>query len=516
MDKQSNNNKLIAKNTLFLYVRMLFILFVTLYTSRMVISALGIVDYGVFNVVAGFVSMAGFLNVTLASSLQRFYSFEKSGDGTIGVRRVFSTALLIHFVMAATILLLMETVGHWYVNHVMVFPEDRVFAAGVAYQMAVVSLLLTVAQTPFLAAITAYERFDFYAIIGIAEVVLRLAAVVVLQWLPFDKVIAYSVMTFGVTAVVFIIYSLYAIRHIISKWQGAWNRGQRGIDTVLLRRILVFSSWSLLSTFTLMAKGQGVNMLLNVFFGNVVNAARAIAYQVNAAMTSFSNNVALSFRPQIISSYAAADKQRVEQLFISSSRACFVLMALLTMPLVVEMDYVLSLWLGAGNVPEHTRAFTVLVLIDSLIGMVGMPCALVAHAVGRLRDYTVYPSVVGLLVLPVIWIALRSGMMAEGAFVLIIACSSGQQVLSLWLLHRLFPFSLQRYLQQVLLPCLLFLVLNAIGPMAVGAALRPSLIRLLVTSATGVSVGIALAWFLILTSSERDMLVQFVNKRIRR
>lgn len=513
MDKQSNNNKLIAKNTLFLYVRMLFILFVTLYTSRMVISALGIVDYGVFNVVAGFVSMAGFLNVTLASSLQRFYSFERSRDGTIGMRRVFSTALLIHFVMVAAILLLMETVGLWYVHHVMVIPADRLFAAGVAFQMAVVSLLLTVAQTPFVAAITACERFDFYALTGIAEVLLRLIVVVVLQWLPFDKVIAYSVMMFCVTAVVFIIYSLYALRHIVFKVS---VQGNTGIDMNLLRHILEFSGWNLLSTFTLMAKGQGVNMILNVFFGTVVNAARAIAYQVNAAMTSFSNNVALSFRPQIISSYAADNKQRVEQLFISSSRACFVLMTLLTMPLVAEMNYVLSLWLGADNVPAHTRIFTILVLFDSLIGMVGMPCTLVAHAVGKLRDYTVLPSIIGVSVLPVIWTALRLGMMAEGAFVLIIVCSLVQLVLSLWLLHRLFPFSFQRYLQQVLLPCLLFLVLNAIGPMVVVSTLRPSLIRLLVTSATGVLAGMALTWLLILTSSERNMLVQFVNKRIRR
>lgn len=367
MNKQSKNNKLIAKNTLFLYVRMLFILFVTLYTSRMVISALGIVDYGVFNVVAGFVSMAGFFNVTLASSLQRFYSFERSHDGVIGMRRVFSTAMLIHFVMATAIFLLMAIVGRWYVNHVMVIPADRLIAAGVAYNMAVVSLLLGVMQTPFVAAITACERFDFYAMIGIAEVLLRLIAVIVLQWLPFDKVIVYSLMTFGVSAIVFVIYSLYAFRHIIFK---ASVQGNTGIDMILLRHILVFSGWSLLNTFTLMVKGQGVNMLLNVFWGTVVNAARAIAYQVNAAMTSFSNNVALSFRPQIISSNAADDKQRVEQLFISSSRACFVLMTLLTMPLLVEVGYVLSLWLGADNVPAHTHAFTILVLIDSLIGKV--------------------------------------------------------------------------------------------------------------------------------------------------
>jgi hypothetical protein len=180
------------------------------------------------------------------------------------------------------------------------------------------------------------------------------------------------------------------------------------------------------------------------------------------------------------------------------------------------MNYVLSLWLGSDNVPAHTQIFTILVLFDSLIGMVGMPCSLVAYAIGKLRDYTVLPSIIGVSVLPVIWSALRLGMMAEGAFVLIIVCSLVQLVLSLWLLHRLFPFNFQRYLQQVLLPCLLFLVLNAIGPMVVVSTLRPSLTRLLVTSATGVLAGMALTWLLILTSSERNMLVQFVNKRIRR
>lgn len=517
MNRLADSNKRIAKNTLFLYVRMVFILGVTLYTSRVVISALGIDDFGIFNVVTGFVSMFGFLNVTLASSIQRFYSFEGSRNEESGMQRVYVTGLFIHFCFAVGILLLMETLGLWYINNIMVIPEGRMFAANVAYQFAVASMLMVVMEIPYEGAIMAQERFSYYALVGIGEVLLRLLLVITLPWLPFDKVMTYSLMTFSVSVVHFLLYAVYARKKILSAGLNsrrlADNRLTHYFDRALFRSILSFSGWSLLSTLSQTVKGQGLNMLLNVFFGTAVNAARAIAFQVNAAVTSFSNNVALTFRPQVISSYAANDHDRVENLFYSCSRACFVLMAVIVIPLVFEMDNVLALWLGAANVPAQTQIFTILVLADSLVCMFSMPCSLVAHAVGRIRNYTVLPSLLGIMLLPSAWWGLRQGMPAAWVFALTVLFSMVQQAVSLLLLHRMFPFRLGRYFMVVLLPCLLFLVLSGVVPLLFCSLLEPSLLRMFGTVCTSVVASSLIALFVVMRHDERSLVLSFVRHR---
>jgi O-antigen/teichoic acid export membrane protein len=482
-----------------------------------VLSALGIEDFGIFNVVVGFVSMFGFLNITLASSIQRFYSFEGSRNGECGMQRVYVTGLCIHFFFAMGILMLMETLGLWYVNHIMVIPEGRLFAANVAYQFAVASMLIVVIEIPYLGAILAQEHFNYYALVGIVEVLLRLLLVIVLAWLPFDKVMTYSLMTFSVAVIHFLFYFIYAKTRILSAGLGshhlpAW-RLPRDFDRGLFRSILSFSGWNLLSTLSQTVKGQGLNMLLNVFFGTVVNAARAIAFQVNAAVTSFSNNVALSFRPQVISSYAANDHDRVEYLFLGCSRACFVLMALIVVPLVFEMDYVLSLWLGAANVPAQTQIFTILVLADSLVGMFNMPCTIVAHAVGKIRNYIVLPSFLGIILLPSAWWGLHAGMPASWVFALTILFSMVQQVASLLLLHHIFPYRLGRYFAVVLLPCLLFVVLSGVIPALFCCLFEPSLARLFGTVCASITMSTLLAIFVVIRPDERRELLVFVRQK---
>ena len=518
MKTLADSNRRIAKNTIYLYVRMFFILGVTLYTSRVVISALGINDFGIFNVVAGFVSMFGFLNITLASSIQRFYSFEESRNGKSGLLRVYATGLFIHLCFAMGILLLMETLGLWYVNHIMVIPEGRLFAANIAYQFAVASMLIVVMEIPYVGVIIAQEHFNYYALVGIAEVVLRLLLVIVLTWLPFDKVMSYSMMTFSVAVIHFLFFFIYAQKKILSVGLDSHHLTLRCLaydfDRNLFRNILSFSGWNLLSTLSQTVKGQGLNMLLNVFFGTVVNAARAIAFQVNAAVTAFSNNVALSFRPQVISSYAANDHDRVENLFFSCSRACFVLMAVIVIPLVFEINYVLSLWLGASNVPAQTQLFTILVLADSLICMLNMPCSIVAHAVGKIRNYTVLPSLLGIMLLPTTWWGLHKGMPATWVFAFTILFSMVQQVASLLLLHRIFPYRLGRYFMVVLLPCLLFLALSGVVPLLFCCLFEPSLPRMFGTVGVSVATSALVAFFVVMLPDERRVLWAFARQKV--
>lgn len=508
----TGSNTRIARNTLFLYIRMFFVLAVSLYTSRVILHTLGVSDYGVYNVVAGFVSMFGFLNVTLAASMQRFYNFEGTADGAAGRHRVYKTGLAIHLGLAFCLLVLMETLGWWYVNNVMVVPPERLLAANVAYQMAVGSLLFVVVEIPFSASVMAAEHFDYYAMVGILEVVLRLLAVIALPWLPWDKVIVLATLTLAISAVRFLMYFVYAKIRTLPR-----RPAERGSATShpLLRQMLSFSGWNLLGTLSQMFKGQGVNMLLNVFFGTVVNAARAVAFQVNAAITSFSNNVAMSFQPQMVNSYAADERSRLLNLFFAETRICFVLMTLLITPLVLEMDFVLCLWLG-DSVPPQTRIFTILVLADSLVCTLEMPCTQVAYAVGRIRDYKVVPAVVSLMLLPTSWIGLRMGMSAVAVFAMTIVFSTLQVMTSMAMLRRIFSYSLTGYLRRVLLPCCLFLGLNVLIPLLVHRSMDSSWQRLAATCATEACVGGLLAWFVVMDRREKEMLTGYCHKLLRR
>ncbi len=511
----SGSNKRIAKNTLFLYIRMFFVLAVSLYTSRVILHTLGVSDYGVYNVVAGFVSMFGFLNVTLAASMQRFYNYEGTADSQRGYRKVNTTGLAIHLGLAFCLLVLMETLGWWYVNNVMVMPPERLLAANIAYQMAVGSLLFVVLEIPYTAAIMAREHFDYYALVGILEVLFRLSAVIALPWLPYDKVIALATLTLAISAVRFLMYFLYARYNILIVKRNVpccSTFGEKAQpDYHLLKQMLSFSGWNLLGTFSQLFKGQGVNMLLNVFFGTVVNAARAVAFQVNAAITSFSNNVAMSFQPQMVNSYAANEHSRLLNLFYAESRICFVLMAFLITPLIMEMDYVLGLWLG-DSVPPQTRVFSILVLIDSLLCTLEMPCTQVAYAVGRIRDYKVIPAAVGLMLLPSAWLGLKMGMDAVSVFVMTIVFSTFQIITSMAMLHRIFDYRISDYLRRVLLPCLLFVGLNLVGPLAVYCNIDSSWQRFVLTCATEVVLGGLLSYFIVMDKREKVLLIGYVHK----
>ena len=517
--RMTGSNTRIARNTLFLYIRMFFVLAVSLYTSRVILRTLGVSDYGVYNVVAGFVSMFGFLNVTLAASMQRFYNYEGTSDAQRGYRRVYATGLTIHLAIAFVLLVLMETLGWWYVNNVMVVPPERLLAANVAYQMAVGSLLLVVLEIPYTASILARERFDFYALVGILEVTLRLLAVIALPWLPYDKVIALATLTITISAVRFLMFFVYAKRKTLPAGKGVYTAEtdsndsipQQGESPSLLRQMLSFSGWNVLGTFSQVLKGQGVNMLLNVFFGTVVNAARAVAFQVNAAITGFSNNVAMSFQAQIVNSYAAREHSRLMNLFYAESRICFVLIAFLITPLVLEMDFVLSLWLG-DSVPPQTRIFTILVLIDSLVCTLEMPCTQVAYAVGRIRDYKVVPAVISLLLLPTAWVGLKMGMSAVSVFTMTIVFSVLQVTASMTMLHRIFTYSVTEYLRRVLLPCFLFLCLNVVAPLMVCRLMDSSWLRLVAVCIAEGIAGLLLAYFLVLGKSEKELLLNYLRK----
>lgn len=334
-----SSSKRIAKNTLMLYFRQILIMLVSLYTVRVILNTLGAVDYGIYNVVAGVVTMFGFLSGAMATASQRYFAFEMGRGNKEGLRKVFCITFTIYILLALIILLLAETIGLWFVNHKLVISEERIVAARWIYQFAVLSFMVSLLTTPYMAAIIAHENMKIYAYMSVVDAVLKLGIVYVLQILPYDKLIVYGALLLTVTGISTAVYRLYCkSRYSECHYRFEWDKN-------LYREILSYSGWNLFGASIGIVKNQIINILLNMFFGPLVNAARGIAAQVNGAVTSFSGNFSTAMRPQIIKSYAAQNHDETIKLVQRGCKGTFFLMYLFALPLMIETPYVLTLWL---------------------------------------------------------------------------------------------------------------------------------------------------------------------------
>ena len=505
----SDSNKRIAKNTAFLYIRLLFVLFVSIYTTRVVLRYLGIEDYGIYNVVAGFVLMFSFLNNSMSISIQRFYNYVKGEDGELSQSDVYSAALLAQGIIAVATLVLLESVGWWYINNVMVVPPERVFAANCVFQFSVLSLVVVVMQGPFSGAILSNERMDYFALGSMVDVVLRLVIVLVLPYLPFDKLISYGVLSFVVSVVGFFWYYLYCHRCFRDL------RFVKDRSGILLRRLLTFSGWNLLDMFSYTVKGQGLNVLINAFFGPTVNAARGISNQIMSAIQGFSSNIVMAFRPQLVESYAKGELARTTMLMFSMSKISYVFLYMLSVPIVVELDMVLRLWLG-DNIPDYTVPFTILVLANMVVSSLNTPLSQVMQAVGELKWYQIVRSLIITSILPLAWLSLKLGGDPISVFVVSFLMTILNQPVSMVLLHRHYSYSYRDYLKQIVWPCCLFSLLAPLLPMVVVRTMDSSFLRLMVSCLVSGVSSLSLIYIVVLNSSERQMLGSLVLSRLKR
>ena len=508
MPNISASNKRIAHNTIFLYVRMVFVLIVSLYTSRVVLNVLGVSDYGVYNVVAGFVSLFSFLNATLSSSLQRFYNYEGGKKSELGLSNVFSVGVRVHTILAIIIFIVLETFGIWYINNVMVLPEGRVAAARFLYQFAVASMLLVVMQIPFTAAIIANEKMDFYAIVSIVDVLLRLIIVLILPHVSSDRLIVYGFLLFCITCIDFLLYVVY------SKLKFNYLKFEKDIDLVLLKNLISFSGWNLLGTFVFMLKGQGANLLLNSFFGTTVNAARGVAFQVNGAITGFSSNISMSFRPQMVSSFAECNFQRTYNLFKVQSKICYNLLLMIIVPVVFEIDLLLQLWLGSAT-PQDTSIFTILVLFDALVCSLNAPVTQVVYATGNIKKYQILTSIVNIFLLPISWLFLRLGYDAWIVFLITIIISIINQIVAIVSMREVFSFNMREYLKDIVLPCIVMTVLVPLFPLLISYFLEDSILRLVLVSIVSIMMTFVLLYYFFMSNYERELAKQFIKKLFR-
>ena len=376
------------------------VLIINLFTTRFVLQALGVVDYGVYNVVGGFVALFAFLNSSMSNGIQRFFNYEYGKNGEAGANKVYCNSLYIQFSLAIFIIIIVEIIGLWYLHNKMVIPADRVVAAEWIFHFSLLSFVLGIMQAPFTAAITAHERLDFYAVISVLDAVLKLGIVFLIYLIPIDRLTTYGVLMSTISLINIIIYYIYCKKNFRE------IKFTRSFDKGLFKTMMGFSGWNLFGSFSLVAADQGINLVLNYFCGPVVNAARGIAVQVNVAVQAFVTNISMPVRPQVTQSYARGEVSRTMNLTYSVSKISCAIVMVLAIPASLEIDYILNLWLG-DNVPEHTSMFTIIVLLTSLVTNLNWATSGVVHATGIMRDYQVYGSLLRITSVPLAFILLK-------------------------------------------------------------------------------------------------------------
>ena len=502
----TDNNKRIAKNTLLLYFRMLLMMFVTLFTSRVVLDKLGVTDYGIYNVVGGVVAMLGFLNSSMSNAVQRYLSFEIGKNNEAGVNRIFNVSLFAHAGIAVFVFVVMEIVGVWYLNTHMNIPAERMDAANWVLQCSIFTTLFTIVQVPYNAIIISKEQMGIYAYISILEVVLKLLVVYMLAIGNFDKLKLYSVLIMVVTIGIVMIYRFYCTRKYKDakfKFIKDWN---------LLKQIVGFASWNMLGELAWVFTGQGVNIILNSFFGPVVNAARGLAEQVNGAVNRFVANFQTAVNPQLIKNYASDQLGEMKTLLFRSTRFSYYLLLALSLPIILKMDFILHLWLK--EVPDYTTDFCQLVLVSSLVSTLSNLLAQVARAYGKIRNYQIIVSIFLFLNFPLSYIVLKFGGSPLSTMFVNIGINAMLLFVRLRLTNRMIQMTYGSFIRNVLFPVIIVTAVALVIPLTIYFMLDNSIISFIIVCLVSfVSVGVS-TYALGMNANERLYILAAISKII--
>lgn len=440
----SENNKRIAKNTMFLYFRMLLTMGISLFTSRVVLNTLGIEDFGIYNVVGGVIIMFSFINNAMASSTQRYLTFEIGKQDFVRLKTVFNTSFQIHLLIAIAIVILGETAGLWFLNTQLNIPADRVNAAFWVYQFSILSSVIMILNVPYNALIIAHERMNIFAYISILDVVLKLIIVYLLLLTKFDRLIFYAFLILATTIIVRIIYHFYCKKHF------AETKLTKSFDKLLFKEMFSFAGWNLFGNLAGVTFTQGLNILLNIFFSPVVNAARGVAVQVQSAVSGFVTNFQTALNPQITKAYATNDYSFLYNLIYKSSKYSFFLLLILTIPIFLRTDQIMTLWLK--NVPDHAVNFVRIMLMISLIDSIASPIMTAAGATGKIKLYQGVVGTILLLILPISYFALKWGAPPEAVFIVHFIIAVIAQVVRLILIKPMIKLPFVDYFFNVIKP----------------------------------------------------------------
>ncbi len=494
------SNKRIAKNTLLLYLRMFLLMGISLYTSRVVLDVLGVEDFGVYNVVGGLVSIFSIVNSALTSATQRFLTFSLGKNDGADSNKVFCVALQAHVLVAFIVVILVETVGLWFLYNKMQIADSRMDAAFWVVQFSAMSTFFNVLCVPYVSSIIAHERMSAFAFVSIVEASLKLIIVYLLLVSPFDKLAIYALLLAVVSVVVQSIYVIYCRRHF-SECHVRWVA-----DKKLFGEILSFAAYNLFGGFASVASNQGLNMLLNMFFGPVVNAARGVSVQVMGAMTQFIMNFQTALNPQIVKTYAQGDLSQMHKLIYRGSKFSFFLMLMISLPVLIETPYILGLWLK--EVPPDTVTFLRIIICTSLIYTMAQPIMTANGATGEIRMYYVVCGTMLILILPISYVVLRMGLPAYSVFIVHFIVEVVTQMLRLVMVRKRLRMPILEYVRKVYVPVACVLITAAILPVLTFESLEAGFVQFVAVGIVSVISVAACSFVIGLDRQERDFCVE--------
>lgn len=499
----SVDNKRIAKNTFILYIRMSVFMVIGFYTSRVILNTLGVEDYGVYNVVGGIVTMFTFINGALASATSRNITFELGTGDTEKLRSVFGTGLTIHGIVSIIIIIASETIGLWLFYKKMQIPETRLDAAMWVYQLSVLSAVLSIMMVPYNAVIIAHEKMSAFAWMTLLDAILKLVIVFLLVIIPYDKLIIYALLFFIVSIIDQIIYLIYCYQKFPECHTNyIWNKS-------LIKEMSSFAGWSFFGNLAGITYTQGLNLLLNIFFGPVVNAARGVAIQVQNIVQQFIRNFQMALNPQITKTYAANELEEMHHLMFRSARFSFLLMFFISLPTLLETNFILILWLKV--VPENTILFFRIIMCTSLIYTTANPLIIANQATGIVKKYQIVCGSILLTILPFSYIALTMGAPAYSVFIIHFIIEAITQIARMYMLRNLINLPIGAYIKQIYLPLGRVIITSIILPISIHCMMNEGLMRFLTVGFISVlSVGSA-SFFLGLNSNERHFLLEKIK-----
>ena len=503
-----DNNVTIAKNSILLAIRMIIILFLSLYTTKVTLKALGINDFGLYNVVCGFVSMFAFMNITMSNAIQRFYNYEFGKNGIKGAQKVYNSAFLIQLLLVLIVVLLAETLGVWYLNFKMIIASERLFTANIIFQTSILSFVFIILQAPYSGVVMAHEKMGLYALITLLDAIFKFIIAYLISFVDnFDKLQLYGILMAFISIINFGIFYIYSKRNF------AEIKIDIKIATSHFRSILYFSLWNMMSTFTTMLREQGVNLLLNSFFGAAINAARGVAMQVIAGLNGLTQNLTTASRPQLIQSYSQGNIDRSVSIMFGISKLSYVFFIMISIPIIIEINYVLKIWLG-NNIPDYASSFIIITILTGIIDNFNSPVSALVHATGKVKYYQVLRSIISLGTLPAAYILLRFGYSPNSAFLVNLLITFIGQIVSLYILRTLVNVSLLLYMKQVILPSFIVTLITIPLPLFIFNNFNESFYRFALILCISLIVASASSFFVLLRKKERQIVINFVQSKL--
>ena len=507
----SNDNKRIVKNSMLLYIRMFIMVLISLYTSRIVLKTLGVEDFGIYNVVGGVITFLGFLTGSLAGASSRFITVALGKGNFQELKNTFSNIVLIHGLFSIIVLVVGETIGLWFVTTQLNIPIERENAAIWVYQLSILTSIGSLISSPYSATIIAHEKMSAFAYLTLGDAILKLLAVFMLAYTPFDKLIFYAAYICMIQMFNFIVYITFCNR----KFEETKKITFKNTDKLLFRQIFGYAGWTMNGNLAVFGYTQGLNILLNIFFNPVVNAARGIAVQVQGIVNNFCVNFQMAINPQLTKSYAAGNLNRMHELIIASSRYSFFLMLFICLPLAIEAETVLGWWLG--DFPEHSVSFLRLILGASILSCFSNPILTAIHATGKIKWFQIYEGTSLLMIVPVAYIALKYfNVPPEAVFLIHIIIEIITQGIRLKIVLPMIGMEIKEYLLTVIIPVIKTAVFSPVIPILVYNYISaPKIVEFLVIGIICVISVIICTFYLGCSNNERSFVINKIKDKFK-